>query len=316
VALLRGEGDIASARGTRLRPSAILALLWVAAPYLYLAPMLLLLGLFVYWPLIAVLGLSGVKWNLNPDMAMAFIGTANYERLIASSLFHDAMVNTVFYLVASIPLKILLPIPVVVAIWSLGRHGVIYRLILFLPTLISFVVVSIIFLWLFNPLGGMVPAFFQGIGVSIGNPLADHAAALWSVLLISTWKVLGFNVLFYLAGLSSIRGDLIEAMRIDGAGTLRIFTDLVWPLLTPTTFFVLVSTIIFTMQQVFTPIDILTGGGPQNGTTNLFYMVYQLTFHSFDVGLGAAGTVILFGMLFIATALKLRFLDRRVHYEQ
>ena len=285
-------------------------------PFLYIAPMLVLLGLFVYWPLVAVVGLSGARWNLNPDMPMDYAGLENYARLIASPLFRDAMVNTVFYLLASIPLKILLPIPVAVAIWSLGRSGAVYRTILFMPTLISFVVISVIFLWLFNPIGGMVPLIMKGFGLSWANPLSDAHSAIWAVLLLSTWKVLGLNVLFYLAGLSRIRVELFEAMRIDGAGTLRVVTDLIWPLLTPTTFFVLVSTTIFTMQQVFTPIDILTEGGPRNGTTNLFYMVYQLTFRSFDVGAGAAGTVLLFVLLFAATAAKLNFLERRVHYDQ
>jgi ABC-type sugar transport system permease subunit len=298
------------------KPAGVLRLPACAVPYIYLAPMLLLVGLFVYWPLLAVLGLSGIRWNLNPDIPMAFAGADSYVRLIESPLFHDAMANTAFYLLASIPLKILLPIPVAVAIWSLGKAGSVYRTILFLPTLISFVVISIVFLWLFNPIGGMAPAIFKSLGLRIGNPLGDPHAAIWSVLLLSTWKVLGLNVLFYLAGLSRIRPELIEAMRVDGAGVGRTFADLIWPLLTPTTFFVLVSTTIFTMQQVFTPIDILTEGGPQNGTTNLFYMVYQLTFHSFDVGLGAAGTVLLFLLLFAATAAKLRFLEKRVNYDR
>ena len=138
-------------------------------PFLYIAPMLLLLGLFVYWPLIAVLGLSGARWNLNPDMPMDFAGLENYARLIESPLFRDAMVNTAFYLLASIPLKILLPIPVAVAIWSLGRSGAIYRTILFMPTLISFVVISVVFLWLFNPIGGTAAADHRRASASAGQ---------------------------------------------------------------------------------------------------------------------------------------------------
>ncbi|SEE84087.1 carbohydrate ABC transporter membrane protein 1, CUT1 family [Rhizobiales bacterium GAS191] len=286
------------------------------APYLYIAPMLLLIGIFVYWPLIATIGLSFAKWNLNPDRPIALAGFDNYARLASSPLFRDALRNTGYFLIGSLPLKILLPIPVAVAIWSLGRKGEIYRAILFLPTLISFVVVAIVFLWLLNPIGGMIPLGLRALGLQGANPLAEPASALWTVLLISTWKIFGFNVLIYVAGLARIRGDLIEAMQLDGAGAGRIFVSLVWPLLTPTTFFVLVSTTIFSLQQVFTPIDIMTEGGPQNGTTNLFYMVYQLTFRTFDVGRGAAATVLLFALLLLITTVKFRVVDRHVYYDQ
>jgi ABC-type sugar transport system permease subunit len=283
--------------------------------YLYIAPMLLLLGAFTYWPLISTFGLSLFRWNLNPDAPMVFEGAANYQRLWASPLFHDALASTFYYLLGSFPLKVLLPLVVAYAIWGLGKSGLIYRTILFLPTLASFVVVSVVFLWLLNPLGGMVPLALRALDLPAFNPLSTPHAAVWTVLLISTWKVLGFNVLIYLAGLTRIRTELIEAMRIDGAGDLRIFTKLIWPLLMPTTFFVLVSTTIFSMQQVFTPIDIMTQGGPQNATTNLFYMVFQLSFRTFDVGLGAAGTTLLFLLLFAITAIKFRVLDRRIHYD-
>lgn len=283
--------------------------------YLYILPMLGLLGVFTYWPLVSTFGLSLFRWNLNPDAPMIFEGGANYERLLSSPLFHDALASTLYYLLGSFPLKVLLPLGVAYAIWGLGKSGLIYRTILFLPTLASFVVVSVVFLWLLNPLGGMVPLALQALGLPSANPLSTPHAALWTILLISTWKVLGFNVLIYLAGLTRIRAELIEAMRIDGAGDLRVFTGLIWPLLMPTTFFVLVSTTIFSMQQVFTPIDIMTQGGPQNATTNLFYMVFQLSFRTFDVGLGAAGTTLLFVLLFAITAVKFRVLDRRIHYD-
>lgn len=287
----------------------------VSPAWFYLAPLLVLLALFTYWPLVHTAILSLMRWNLNPDMPMRFEGTANYARLLASPLFHDALGNTAIYLLASIPLKVLLPLPVAVLMWALGAKGAVYRTILFLPMLVSFVVVSVVFLWLLSPIGGLLPALAAWVGLPIGNPLAMPEPALATILLISTWKVLGFNALIYAAGLTRIDRHQIEAMRLDGAGDLTLFRHLIWPLLLPTTFFVLVSTILFSLQQVFTPIDILTGGGPSNGTTNLFYMVYQLSFRSFDVGQGAAGTVLLFGLLAAATLLKLGFLERRVHYD-
>jgi ABC-type sugar transport system permease subunit len=286
------------------------------APYLYLAPMLALLAVFTYWPLLQTAYLSVVRWNMAPGAAMPFVGLANFEAVAASRLFVAASVNTVVYLVAAVPLKVLLPIPIAVFLWSLGPRGTVYRTILFLPTLISFVVVSVVVLWLLNPMGGHVPTLFAMVGVAIGNPLTDVDRAIWVVIGLSSWKVLGFHVLIYIAGLSAIPRELVEAMRIDGAGDWRILRSLIWPLLGPTTLFVLISTVVFTLQQCFTPIDILTQGGPGNGTTNLFYMVYQLAMRSFDVGGGAAGTVMLFALLLALIAAKFMLLDRRVVYER
>jgi multiple sugar transport system permease protein/sn-glycerol 3-phosphate transport system permease protein len=285
-------------------------------PYLYLVPLLVLLGIFTYWPLLDTVWLSLMRWNLNPDAPLKFEGLKNYQRLFGSVMFADAARNTAWYILASVPLKVLLPVPFAVGIWALGRSGRIYRTILFLPTLISFVVISVVFLWLLNPIGGLATQVAAAIGLEAGNPLANPVSAFWTIMALSTWKVLGFNVLLYLAGLSRISHEQILAMQLDGASDWQVFRHLLWPMLTPTTFFVLVTTTIFAVQQVFTPIDILTHGGPFNATTNLFYMVYQYTFRTFDVGLGAAGTVIILLLLLAITVAKLRWLDRRVHYEQ
>ncbi|MEC9345970.1 MAG: sugar ABC transporter permease [Pseudomonadota bacterium] len=285
-------------------------------PYVWLAPMLVLLGLFTYWPFIHTVLLSVLEWNLNPGVATRFVGGANYEGLVHNPLFLDALRNTAIYIAGSIPLKVLLPIPVAVFLWSLGSAGHVYRSIIFLPTLISFVVISVIFLWMLNPIFGHAKQAFAMIGIDLPYLLADPDSALWTILAISTWKIIGFNTLLYIAGLSSISRDHIEAMRLDGAGDLALLRHLIWPLLTPTTFFVLVATVIFSIQQVFTPIDIMTEGGPANGTTNLFYMVYQYTFVVFNVGYGAAGTVLLFALIFAVTLVKVRLLDRHVHYER
>ncbi|MET3901110.1 ABC-type sugar transport system permease subunit [Devosia sp. UYZn731] len=287
---------------------------WV--PWLYLAPTLILLGVFTYWPLIQTAYLSLVEWNLNPGQTADFVGLSNYGRVAGGTLFQSAFVNTLIYIAASIPLKVLLPIPVAMFLWSLGGKGHFYRAILFLPTLISFVVVGVAFMWILNPILGYAKQYAAMIGIHMPNLLASPGSAIWVIIGISSWKVLGFNVLLYLAGLASINRDYIEAMRMDGAGDGTIFFRLIWPLLTPTLMFVLISTVIFTMQQVFTPIDLMTQGGPSNSTTNLFYMVYQYSFVTFDVGGGAAGTMMLFAFLMLMVFIQLRVLDKRVQYKQ
>lgn len=286
------------------------------APYVYLAPMITLLGIFTYWPFIHTAWLSLFSWNLSPGSEMRFVGLENYSAIVSTSLFEDAVKNTGIYIAASVPLKVLLPIPIAVFLWSLGSKGQFYRVFIFLPTLISFVVIAVVFLWLMNPVGGHLVEAAKLLGLTMPNVLRDPDLAIWAILLISSWKILGFNVLLYFAGLSAIRKDYFEAMRLDGANDWTTFRHLIWPLLTPTTFFVLVSTVIHTVQQVFTPIDILTAGGPQNSTTNVFYMIYQYAFKTFNVGYGAAGTVMLFIFLLVITLIKVRALDRHVQYQQ
>jgi multiple sugar transport system permease protein/sn-glycerol 3-phosphate transport system permease protein len=278
--------------------------------------MIVLLAVFTYWPLMHTFYLSFVQWNMNPDQPMRWVGAANYRGIFNSPLFDAAFRNTLIYIIASIPLKVLLPIPIAVFVWTLATRGQVYRALLFLPTLFSFTVVAVVFLWMLNPIGGHFVQIARLLGGQWPNVLTDPDLAIWTILLISTWKVIGFNTLLYVAGLSSINRDYVEAMRLDGASDWRLVRHLLWPLLTPTTLFVLISTVIFAIQQVFTPIDIMTEGGPQNGTTNLFYMVYQYAFRTFNVGFGAAGTVIIFAFLLAITLLKMRTLDRHVQYQQ
>ena len=289
---------------------------WPLAPFLYLAPMIVLLAVVTYWPLLHTIYLSFVQWNMNPDQPMRWVGAANYRGIFNSPLFDAAFRNTLIYIIASIPLKVLLPIPIAIFVWTLATRGQVYRALLFLPTLFSFTVVAVVFLWMLNPIGGHFVQIARLLGGQWPNVLTDPDLAIWTILLISTWKVIGFNTLLYVAGLSSINRDYVEAMRLDGASDWRLVRHLLWPLLTPTTLFVLISTVIFAIQQVFTPIDIMTEGGPQNGTTNLFYMVYQYAFRTFNVGFGAAGTVIIFAFLLAITLLKMRTLDRHVQYQQ
>ncbi|MGO4714983.1 carbohydrate ABC transporter permease [Bradyrhizobium sp. 2TAF24] len=284
-------------------------------PYLYLAPLIVTLAAFTFWPLLQTVLLSVQSWNLNPDIPRQFVGLQNYRDVLTSSLFGAALVNTALYLLGAIPLKVVLPIPVAIFIWSLGRRGEIYRVIVFLPTLISFVAAAVVWAWLLSPLGGYLAVCLELVGIRTVGLLSNADTALWTILGIATWKVFGFHVLLYLSGLSRIDHSLVEAMRIDGASDARIVRDLILPMLGPSIVLVLVTTTIFTMQQVFTPIDVLTKGGPSNSTTNLFYTTYQYSFVNFNVGHGAAATVMLFMLVFVVVVVKFRLIDRRVHYK-
>jgi len=281
----------------------------------FLAPALLLIAVFIYWPLIYTFVLAFHQWNLTSS-EMRFVGLTNFSGLLDSPIFDAALKNTAIYIVGSIPLKVLFPLFIALAIWVVStRRGIVYKSAIFLPTLMSFVVVSLLWMWLLNPLVGIGNSVMAMLGLRLPPLLSSPDTALWTILAISAWKIMGFNMLLYLAGLASVNRDQIEAMRLDGAGDVALFRYLIWPTLSPTTFFVLIVTVIFSIQQVFTPIDILTHGGPSNSTTNLFYMVYQYAFQSFNIGYGAAGTVLIFAIIFVVTAVKMRILESRVHYQ-
>lgn len=281
----------------------------------FLAPALLLIAVFIYWPLIYTFVLAFHQWNLTSS-EMRFVGLTNFSGLLDSPIFDAALKNTAIYIVGSIPLKVLFPLFIALAIWVVSpRRGIVYKSAIFLPTLMSFVVVSLLWMWLLNPLVGIGNSVMAMLGLRLPPLLSSPDTALWTILAISSWKIMGFNMLLYLAGLASVNRDQIEAMRLDGAGDVALFRYLIWPTLSPTTFFVLIVTVIFSIQQVFTPIDILTHGGPSNSTTNLFYMVYQYAFQSFNIGYGAAGTVLIFAIIFVVTAVKMRVLESRVHYQ-
>jgi ABC-type sugar transport system permease subunit len=283
-------------------------------PYLYLAPFLALLVLFTYWPLVQTVRLSFLSWNMMPGVKPEFVGFANYRDVAGSALFITALRNTGFYLLLAIPFIVLLPVPAAIFLWSLGRAGETYRTILFLPTLISYAAASIIWQWILAPVGGYGGALLELVSIKLPPLLSRQESAPWVIFGVAAWKVFGFNVLLYLAGLSRIDPRLIQAMRTDGAGNGVIVRRLIWPLLGPTTMFVTVVTMTLMLPQLFVPIDIMTQGGPGDATTNLFYITYQYIFSSFNVGYGAAASTILYGVLLSIVLIKFRLLDRRVHY--
>lgn len=281
-------------------------------PALFLFPLLFLLGLFTYWPLLDVLYLSFMRVTPRGEQ---FVGLSNFIGIMGHPQFQDAARNTLVYILVSIPLKVLLPLPLAFGIWAMAqRPAHFFKAVLLLPTLLSFVVVSVVWIWLLNPVMGLFQSVASLAGLQMPSLLSDADTAIHTIIGVSAWKVLGFNTLLYIAGLSAISQEYVEAMRMDGAGDGVIFRRLVLPLLSPSIFFVSLSTVLFTVQQVITPIDVMTQGGPLNATTNLFYIVYQYMFQSFNVGFAAAGTVILLVLVGLLAIVKFVLLEKRVHY--
>lgn len=286
-----------------------------AIPYLFVAPVLALMVVFIYWPLVYSAYLSLFDWNfVSPDKI--YIGADNYTRLADDPRFHRALRGTGIYILALVPLQVLLPLALALLLWPIRRSRAqsSYRIMLFTPTVISFSVAALLWLWIFNPLQGLLNKLIVELGGSKINWLSNPDIAIWSVIVVATWKTFGFNLLLYLAALEAVPADYVEAAAIDGASGWQIIRGIRFPLITPTFFFVLVTTVISVNDEVFGAINVMTDGGPFESTSNIVYYLYLQGFRFFQIGAASAVSILVFGGTVFLTWLQFRFVERHVHY--
>ncbi|HHT89977.1 MAG: carbohydrate ABC transporter permease [Limnochordia bacterium] len=284
-------------------------------PYLYVLPAIVPMLVFLYWPLIVNFILSVLDWNfISPTRN--FIGLKNYTSLFQREAFSMALINTGKYILGLLPWAILIPLAISVLILTVKNKKLrdLYETALFIPTVLSFSVACFVWIWMLTPIGGVIATLLESVGLRPISWLADHRFALWAIVIVSGWRMLGYHELLLGGSLKSVPTEYIEAATIDGASSWRIFWSIRFPLITPTVFFLLVTTAIFVSDYVFMPIHILTQGGPYNASTNLIYLVYQFAFQFFNTGLASATALITFLLFVIITALVFYFGERRVHY--
>jgi sn-glycerol 3-phosphate transport system permease protein len=193
------------------------------------------------------------------------------------------------------------------------RGANVYKTLLIWPYAVAPAVAAILWLFLFNPTLGVVAHWLKGLGVP-WDPLLDGKDALIMVVIAAVWKQVSYNFLFFLAGLQSIPKSLIEAAAIDGAGPMRRFATIVFPLLSPTTFFLLVVNIVYAFFDTFAIIDAATSGGPAQATQILVYKVYADGFKGLDLGGSAAQSVVLMVIVILLTFVQFRYVERKVQY--
>ncbi len=285
------------------------------AAYLYAVPALVFLILFTYWPMLRTLQLSLYRWNMVAPVKV-YVGLDNFLALAVSADFWIAAANTVKYLVAVLPLAVGGPLLVAVLLANISpRLQGSLKVILFSPSIVSFAVGCMVWLWILNPIDGIANRLLTGLGLAGRSWLSDPDWALWTIVLLMAWKSFGYNLVIFLAGLAAIPPEYHDAAAVDGATPWQGFRHITWHLLSPTTLFVLLSTLVATAQHTFTPIQILTNGGPSRSTTNLVYVIYEYGFQFFQTGLASAAAVVMFGVFLGATWAQFRLLERFVHYE-
>ncbi len=285
-------------------------------PYLYLAPALALLLVFKYWPMVFSLVLSMLHWNfVNP--VKEFVGLSNYAGLLARDTFMIALRNTPIYTAGLLPFYVVLPLALAVVLANVASERLrsVYKALVFSPTVLSFAITCMVWLWMFNPIDGVLNHLLALVGVHPISWLSDSKVALWAIVLVSGWKAFGNNLVLFFAALAAVPIEYVEAAQIDGAGGWSLFWKIKWPLLSPTMFFALTTTVIYAAERAFIPINILTKGGPYESTTNLSYAIYLFAFNFFDAGLASAAASVTFILFIIITGLEIRYLEQFVHYE-
>jgi len=281
-------------------------------PWLLLAPQLAVTLIFFYWPA----GQAFRQSMLKEDpfgLSSTFVGLANFRRVLSDPSYLNALQVTVVFslFVAFLPMAIGLFLAVQAEKITRGKG--LYRSLMIWPYAVATAIAGMLWLFMFNPSFGTLAWPLKQMGIN-WNPLLNPNHAMILVVAAATWKQISYNFLFFVAGLQAVPRSLLEAAAIDGASRRHAFWTIVFPLLAPTTFFLLVVNTVYALFDTFGIIHAVTGGGPGKATETLVYKVYNDGFVNLNMGDSAAQSVILMLIVIALTAFQFRYIERRVHY--
>ena len=281
-------------------------------PYMLLAPQLAITAVFFFWPAGEAVWFSFLRQDAF-GISTQFVGLENFEELFADPLYLQVVRNTLVFSVAVTGLAMGLALLLAVLADRHIRGRGAYRTLLIWPYAVAPAVAAVLYIFLFHPNIGLLGRALNGAGIAWDYRLNGDQAML-VVVLAAAWKQVSYNFLFFLAGLQSIPRSVLEAAAIDGARPLRRFWTVVFPLLSPTTFFLLVINLTYAFFDTFGIIDALTKGGPGNATQTLIYRAYIDGRVNLDLGSSSAQSVVLMVAVMVLTLVQFRFIERRVHY--
>lgn len=255
---------------------------------LYMLPALIFFGVFKYWPMIYSMILSFAKWNFIGELK--WVQWSNYISMFDKAMFTKSIVNTFKYIIALMPFFIVIPLFLATTLLSVKNRKLqnIYKALYFMPTILVFSIVCIVWVWMYNPSYGVLNNVLKVFGHEGYAWVSDPKTAFFSIVLVCGWKYMGQSMILFLAGLTNISQDCIEASTIDGANAWQCFWRIKFPLLAPTTVYVLLTSVIFAADRAFTAINLLTQGGPSYSTTNLSYTIYEFGFKYYNIGMASA----------------------------
>lgn len=280
--------------------------------YLFLAPSYLPLIAFLVLPMGAAVLLSFTQWDLLTSPH--WIGFENFTELFKDASFYRSLGNTLYFIAGYLPIVYILGLATALALNKKFRGSGWIRAAYFLPVITSWVIVSLLWKWILNPQGGLVNSGLAAIGITGPGWWTSTTWAMPSVIIASAWKDLGYVMLILLAGLQAIPPEYKEAAAIDGASDWQILRKITLPLLTPSTFFVLVISLINNFQ-VFDQFWIMTDGGPEGSTTVILHNIIANSFNYGRMGYASAMSMALFAIILLITLVQLKLQKRWVHYE-
>jgi len=290
------------------RPSGALSRrLSKLSPYLWILPAITVYGIFKLYPLVSGLQMSLLRWD--GIEAPRYIGLRNFEKILSDPMTGAVLMNNVHYAVGTVVGKIVLSLFLAILLHQALKGRTFYRTSLFMPVVMSFVVVGVLWSWLFNPQFGLINSFLRGLGLDflVQDWLGDAAVALNSLILVDIWKWYGFHMVIFLAGLQSIPDELYEAARIDGASVWQQFLHVTLPMLQP----VMIVNVTISVMGAFNVFDIpfiMTAGGPANATNVMALHIYIRGFKFYLFGFSAALSYVLLVIVTLVAAIQLKLM--------
>ncbi len=271
-------------------------------PYLFILPAIAVLTVFFFIPFFQTIGLSFYDYS-NSIYNPSFVGIKNYTKILHSGLFYQVMGNTFLFLVMAVPFLVIFPLFLAVLINQKIRGITLYKILIYLPVIVSIVVAAIAFKWLYAQ-EGILNYFVTLLGFNPVGWLTDSRFSLLSVAIVTIWKGIGYYMMIYLAALMSVPQELYEACDIDGASFLRKHLTVTIPQIMPT--IALVSTIsIISAMKVFVEIYVMTKGGPLNSSKTIVYYIYERAFENLDLGYASALAVVLLVVIMIFSLINI-----------
>lgn len=273
------------------------------AAWIFLSPALILLGIFLIWPIAYLFYLSFTAGSFTSS-GTHWVGLRNYSRLLLNPDFWQVIGNTAYFTIGTVIPSLVIPLGLAVLLNRAFALRLLLRSAYFLPSITSLVAAGLGFRWLFQT-DGPVNAFLSAIAIEPISWLGSTTWAMPVLILLSIWKQLGFNMVVFLAGLQAIPPSRYEAAELDGANSWQQFWYITLPGLRPTLIFATITTVIFTLRS-FEQVYVITGGGPINSTNLLVYYIYQEAFAQFDFGYAAAAATVLLAIALLLVYLQLR----------
>lgn len=287
-----------------------------ASAYLFLLPSLIIFAAFVFFPLFFSFHASLTRWNL--PFKPEFIGLDNFRYLFVDEIGGPEFLRSIrnsFYYALGVPLNMAVSLLVALLLNQRLRGVSLFRTAYFLPTITSTAAVSVTWLWIYHPADyGLLNSILMRLGLPLLRWLRDPHLAMPALIMMGIWHGMGYNIIIFLAGLQGIPAHLYEAAEIDGADSWARLWRITWPLLGPTTFFILVIGVINSIKA-FIQMHVMTQGGPLGTTTTITYHLYQQAFENFAMGRASAVACVLFVILFVLTLIQFKVVGMRIHYE-